>query len=437
MGKKFMGKNVFEATMDRIHYIFSKFDHIVVAFSGGKDSGLLLELISAYYRTYKTDTKVSVYHIDYEGNYQATIDYVDRCLNKYPFFSYYHLCMPISASCGVSMHQSTWMPWNPEQKDIWFRDMPEGSINIENHSFEFFKIGMSDYDFQTKFGKWLHNKEQAKRTAILVGIRAQESLNRYHAVTRQDALSMFGTVSYSRRIAMNIFNFYPIYDWTTEDIWIANAKYKLDYNRLYDLYHAAGVPLREMRVANPFHDCGVNALKLYRVIEPMTWTKLVGRVNGANFAAIYGGTSAVGYRSVSLPEGHTWKSYTNFLLKSLPKIIRDTYLKKFYSSIKYWTKTGGAVPIKVISELESKGYVFQNIGKPTSKRKYKSEYRVIRFFEYPDEIDIKDFRLVPSYKRMCITILKNDTSCKYMGFAQTKDELQQQEVVMEKWKNLI
>ncbi len=34
------------------------------------------------------------------------------------------------------------------------------------------------------------------------------------------------------------------------------------------------------------------------------WTKLVGRVRGANFASIYGRTKAMGYRNVTLPEGH-------------------------------------------------------------------------------------------------------------------------------------
>lgn len=46
---------------------------------------------------------------------------------------------------------------------------------------------------------------------------------------------------------------------------------------------------------------------------------------------------------------------------------------------------------------------------------------------------LKSFRLVPSYKRMCITILKNDTSCRYMGYSQTKDELQKQKVAIKQW----
>lgn len=68
--------------------------------------------------------------------------------------------------------------------------------------------------------------------------------------------------------------------------------------------------------------------------------KLVGRVNGANFAALYGGTAAMGYRGAVLPKGHTWKSYVEFLLETLPEETRKVYLKKFKSSMDYWMKTG-------------------------------------------------------------------------------------------------
>jgi predicted phosphoadenosine phosphosulfate sulfurtransferase len=438
MGKKYLSQNVLEAFMERIAYIFEKFDHIIVAFSGGKDSGLMLELINLYYEQHHPASKVSVYHIDYEGGYQYTMDYVNRCMGKYPYFDYYHLCMPVSASCGVSMYRSTWMPWNPEERELWVKDIPHGAISLYNNPFNFFEVGMSDYIFQNKFGKWLHEKSGAKRTAVLVAIRTQESLHRYHAVTRSNSFRMFGTIAYSTRIAMNVYNFYPLYDWRAEDIWTANAKFGFDYNKLYDLFHLSGVPLGEMRVANPFHDCGVEALKLYRAIEPDTWGRLVGRINGANFGAIYGGTKAVGYKEVSLPEGHTWKSYVTFLLKTLPKQTRDIYLRKFEASFNYWLIKGGSLPAKTVNALRSTNIAFESLGKPSGNRKYTSEYEVVRFAEYPDDIppNIKDFRLLPSYKRMCITILKNDTSCKYMGFSQTKDELQKIKEALDVWNHL-
>lgn len=244
---------------------------------------------------------------------------------------------------------------------------------------------------------------------------------------------MFGTIRYSKRMYHNVFNFYPLYDWTTEDIWMAYGKFGWDYNKLYNLYYYAGVSLNEMRVANPFHDCGVHALSLYRAIEPDTWGKLIGRVNGANFAAIYGNSKVLGYRNVNLPEGHTWKTYVNFLLKTLPSKTRDIYLKKFWASKTYWTKKGGTLPVYVVEELKEAAIPFIDLGEPTTNRTYKTAYRKILFQTYPDDLPIKHFRLVPSYKRMCITILKNDTSCNYMGFSQTKDELQKKKEAMEQW----
>ena len=438
--KVYQNENVYEAFNHRLEYICGYFDHLIISFSGGKDSGLMLELVRLYYESHdwmKKGIKVSAFYLDYEGNYQETKDYIERSMGKYPEFDYYHVCLPVSASCGISMSQSTWLPWDPEHHELWLNSIPPEAICLENQEFPFFKVGMSDYEFQSKFCQWLHREKEVVRTAVLVGIRAQESLNRYNAVTREETFSRFGTTNFSHRISQDVFNFYPMYDWLFEDIWRANAKFELDYNHLYDLYYQAGVPYKSMRVANPFHQCGVHSLKLYQALEPATWGKLVGRVNGANFAALYGGTVAMGYRGAVLPKGHTWKSYVEFLLETLPEETRKVYLKKFKSSMDYWMKTGGALLENVIDELEELGSDFERLGPPTNKRKYKQRYEVIRFKDYPDDVPIKNFRLVPSYKRMCITILKNDTSCQYMGFGQTKDELQKKQEAMEKWETFL
>lgn len=432
--KKFLGENVFDASMKRINYIFSKFDHIVIAFSGGKDSGVLLELVHECYRLNKKEIKISVYHLDYEGGYNHTLQYIKRSMGRYREFDYYHICLPISASCGISMYQSTWMPWDPDKREIWLNKPPKNAITLENHRFDFFEIGMKDYIFQKKFSRWLHQNNNAHRTAVLVGIRAQESLNRYATVTRSNTVTMFGSIRYSNRVYHNIFNFYPLYDWKVEDIWTAYGKFGWDYNRLYDLYYQAGVSLGDMRVANPFHDCGVHSLNLYRALEPNTWGKMLGRINGVNFASLYGTSKAMGYRNISLPVGHTWKKYVNFLLQTLPDETRKIYLKKFNTSKNYWLNKGGALPVNVVEELKRFDIPFIDLGKPLNNRKYKSEYRWIKFNEYPDDAPIKYFRLIPSYKRMCITILKNDSSCRYMGFAQTKDELQKKKEAMNLWK---
>ena len=60
-------------------------------------------------------------------------------------------------------------------------------------------------------------------------------------------------------------------------------------------------------------------MQLYRVLDPNTWGKMVGRVNGVNFTGMYGGTHAMGWQSVKLPEGYTWREFMYFLLSTLPE----------------------------------------------------------------------------------------------------------------------
>ena len=76
-------------------------------------------------------------------------------------------------------------------------------------------------------------------------------------------------------------------------------------------------------------------------------------MNGVNFSAIYGGTHAMGYGSVKLPEGHTWKSFMEFLLSTLPEETRRGYLSKLHTSIKFWRTKGGCLSDETIAKLES------------------------------------------------------------------------------------
>lgn len=42
--RKYGEKDVYEVLQERLNYLFTEFDNIYVSFSGGKDSGLLLNL---------------------------------------------------------------------------------------------------------------------------------------------------------------------------------------------------------------------------------------------------------------------------------------------------------------------------------------------------------------------------------------------------------
>ena len=418
--------NIFEAATQRIEWALTEFDYCYVSFSGGKDSGVMLELTAQIAR--RLGKRWGIYHMDYEAQYQLTTDYVRETLDRYRNEAdIYHVCVPFMVTTCTSMFQSYWRPWEPAKQDIWVRPMPEGAMTAEQ--FPFWNADQWDYDFQDRFGQWI--SERKGRTACLVGIRTQESLNRWRTIhaeraNRKNYQGRDYTTDMGGCVAV-----YPIYDWTVEDVWTANARNRWPYNRLYDMMYLAGVPLSKMRVASPFLSEGQDALRLYQVIEPDTWGKLVGRVNGVNFAGLYGGTTMMGWKSITKPAHFTWKQYMYFLLDTLPEETRQSYLRKLETSIKFWREKGGCLSDETIEELRKAGANIEVM----SDTNYKTTKKPVRM-DYLDDIDITQFKEIPTYKRMCICIIKNDHLCKYMGFSLTKDGMNRRKAIQEKYKDL-
>lgn len=423
--------NVYEASQERIKMIFEEFDNIYVSFSGGKDSGVLLNLCIDYIRANNLKRKIGLFHLDYEAQYQMTTDYVNKIFSENSdIIESYRCCVPFKVTTCTSMTQSFWRPWEEDKKEIWVNNLPENCYTKED--FDFYTEDMFDYEFQERFGKWIHKKNKANKTAALIGIRTQESFHRWKALFAERKLgSNYKDYNYSTKMYNNIYNFYPIFDYKTTDIWVANSRFNWEYNKLYDVFYQAGLTIDKMRVASPFISAAQESLKLYKVIEPNTWGKLIGRVNGVNFTGLYGGTTAMGWRTIKLPAGHTWKTYVDFLLGTIPKKISDNYKKKLETSIKYWELKGGEVSLETISELQAQNVDIKYISElnPITNRKK------IRL-SYLDDIEVKEFKLIPTWKRFCICIMKNDHCCKFMGYGLTKYEWELRKGAEKKYKNL-
>lgn len=384
--KRGLGVNVLQAAQERIRYCFDHFEKVYISFSGGKDSSVTFHL--AAQEALRRKRRLGVLLIDLEAQYQLTIQHAEEMCDLYADIIDLHwICLPMKLRNAVSNYEPVWCAWDPSKRESWVREIPKRKGVISDPAFfDFFEPGMEFEEFIELFAIW-YAKEAS--TAALIGIRADESLNRWRTICKWEKATHFGK-RWTTEVVDNVFNAYPIYDWHVSDIWKFHATYPtMPHNRIYDRMHAAGLTPSQMRLCQPYGDDQRRGLWLFHLLEPQTWGKVIARVNGANSGALYVQESGnvTGYGKISLPPGHTWKSFCNLLLSTMPDVTREHYLKRFRAWLKGWHDRGyiNGIPDFAPPELEKKYWA-------------------------------------PSWRRMCKVLLRNDWWCKGLGLTQPKSE---------------
>lgn len=353
-GKIYREVNVYEAAKERLRTIFTHFPRVCVAFSGGKDSSVLLHLALEVSREMGLGS-VDALFIDLEGQYGATIAHVGEMFQRSDVRPWW-VCLPINLRNASSLEEPYWCAWEPGREADWIRPMPQHPAVISDPGyFPFFRHRMEFEEFVPAFNEWL--ARDGVPTAILVGIRSDESLNRYLAIKRQSGVKKCAwtppgadaPIAWSARDKRGgkSVTFFPIYDWRFEDLWRYTADHGNAYNRLYDHMHRAGVPFSQMRICQPYGDDQRKGLDLFHRLEPETWFRVVRRVAGANYAARYCRQRLLGYRGgLGLPPTFsTWKQYCEFLLHSMPARLRQVYLRRIKVFVDWWAAHDYPLPV--------------------------------------------------------------------------------------------
>jgi len=377
--KQGLGVNVLSAARSRIARVLDDFSRVYVSFSGGKDSTVMLHLVME--QAIARGRKIGVLFVDLEAQYRLTIEHVREMFGLYRnHVDPYWVALPMALRNAVSNYQPKWQCWDPDARDLWVRQPDPMSIT-DPSTFPFFHRDQEFEEFIEHFGEWYSGGEP---TMCLVGIRSDESLNRFRTLMAEK--SRYDGHRWTTWKGGTVFNAYPIYDWRTEDIWTYHARTGNPHNRLYDRMHKAGLSIHQQRICQPYGDDQRKGLWLYHVIEPETWGRVVARVNGANGGALYARESGniLGRITMALPPGHNWQSYSELLLATLPPSTAEHYRDKIAVFLHWYADRGYQSGIP-------------DAGPPNSKD-------------------------TPSWQRIAKALLRNDWWMKGLSFTQHKSQ---------------
>jgi predicted phosphoadenosine phosphosulfate sulfurtransferase len=391
--KVYNDKNVFEASLERIEFAFDNFENLCVSYSGGKDSTVMIQLIEMIAK--KKNRQYDVLFIDMEAQYLMTIEHIKTLKNKLEHIrDFYWVCLPLSLRNAVSVFEPRWICWEKSKKEKWVREMPEFAINEDNNIFPFFRYAMEFEEFVPEFEKWYSEKYNGVLCGHFVGIRCDESLNRFRTIVsmKKDRFKDKPWTTRNKPLE-NTYSIYPIYDWRTEDDWIATFKYNLEYNYVYELMYKNGLSIHQQRLCQPFGDDQKNGLDQYRAIEAENWDKLLKRVAGVNFGNIYCRTSALGNITSEKPKHMTWQEWALYLLESIGiynKKLEKHYATKIKKFFKYWEEKCGCTLDMIEDEADKK---------------------------------MESLKIVPSWRRVARALERNDFFLTRLSFGETKSDL--------------
>ncbi len=404
MPKIYGSENVLEAAINRLRRMFTAFDHVYFSVSGGKDSSVMVQLADRV--AAELGCRYDVLYIDFEAQYARTIRHIEELKGLKRIGRFYHVALPIALRNAVSMLQPKWICWDERCRDLWVRPMPKDAITERNCPWPWFSHGMEFEEFIVAFAKW-YRDTFGGLCACGVGIRADESLNRFQTIAFYERKEEYQGLHWTTRVDEGIYNAYPIYDCRVGDIWGAVSQLDLMYNEIYELMYKNGLNIHQQRLCQPYGDDQRNGLDQFRALEPETWEKVLNRVNGVNFGNIYCRTTALGNIKSFKPDHMTWEQYTVFLMESIGLYNRELMLH-YYGKIR-----------KFIHWFEKQ--------------------EGITLADIPGEADrkLEQQRKAISWRRIARAIEKNDFYMKRLSFSQTKTDQRKLETFVRTWSNFL
>lgn len=332
----YSGKNVYEAAKERIRHIFQKHKDttIVVSFSGGKDSTVVLNITKEVMDELGIK-KIPVFWLDQEIEAPHVVEYM-RKVKKYPWVDLHWVQ---SEFPKYNAHQGKWDKcWPKDGKSL--REKEKNNPHVD--------FDMSDYSkYATEYDFFLH--KIFGEYVTIGGLHIDESTTRRTSLLKK----VINVESCPFTPALGGGIYYPLFDWNVKDIWCYIFKNKVEYCKLYN-YMFAYMPLEKCRVGSFWHEQSHVAIKLMKEISPAFYDNVSVRLGGIS-------TTVQTYDLLlSFVKGlpvyfNSWVEYVEYLIDNLISVeFADKMKKTYHQSRKRF--------LGQISDKKAIEYVEQKIG---------------------------------------------------------------------------
>ena len=353
--------NVFDEALNRIRMLFDNHEDIIVCMSGGKDSTVLFHLALMVAQE-KNRLPLKVFWLDQEAEWQHTVDYMDKIM-RMPEVEPYWYQIPFDFTNSLSAQTNFLKVFDESCPEMWIH--PKSDISIKTNPTSCNRY----HDLVKQIPAAITNKA----CAVLVGMRMSESPRRRMSIT--GSAGKWHGLTWCTTAIGTTRKFWPIYDFSDDDVWTAIARNHWEYNKVYDLMYRWGVRKQDMRVSALIHETSWHAIELLQEFEKDTYNRFIARIPGVStFNHTFDEGDIV---PRMLPFAfRDWKEYRDYLLVHITKpeywqLFRDRWEKQTGDD---WYKVHvKEIVINDIDGTVNQNHAYQVYSKGRLNGKYKNK----------------------------------------------------------------